>query len=306
MKLETSENSENSISEAAASFTLNSRDNTPLTYMKAGCGPVIVLANAYGVQPRLWDGVIKALTPDYTVIIWELRGIENADKPNPDFEFTVTEHARDLNEILQAEQIESAHCVAWCSGAKVALEYQHNFPGKLKSISFVSGNFTPFAPQLHCQSEWDEKMLAATSLLLQNPAAAPFFHDAIKTAIDAAMRGDTNIQGGRFGLLKMIRPEYISLMLAPMFNESTMVNYLAMINAYYRYDVSPLLAGLSIPLCFVWAEGDHISQPEQSRILSAQLPNSRAIPVADANHYMVIEKPELIANHIAEFISGLE
>ncbi len=287
------------------SLTLTSRHNTPLTYFKTGQGPVIVLANAYGVATRMWDGVIKALAPEHTIIIWELRGIENADKPSADFEFTVEEHALDLAEILRAEQIESAHCVAWCSGAKVALRHLHDFPGVLTSLQFISGNFTPFARNPSCQSEWDEKMLAATTLLLQNPAATPFFHDAIKTAIDAVMRGDNNVQGGRFGLLKMIRPEYISLMLQPMFNESTVVNYLTMINAYYRYDVSALLEDLHIPLCFLWSEDDHISHPEQSRILSDSFATVRAIQVPDSNHYMLIEKPDLIARHIAEFVSSL-
>ena len=285
------------------SITINSSFDTPLTYLKTGSGPVVVLVNAYGVVTRLWDGVIAELQNSYTVLIWELRGMDDEHKPSEDFQFSVDQHAQDLGDILDSEAVESAHIVAWCSGAKVALRYQHDSPQRCKSLILISGNFSPFSLQPDCETEWDKNMLAATDLLMMNPAAQPFFFDAANTAIEAVMNGDTDVQGGRFGLLKMVSPKYISMIMNPMFNEITMVNYLNMINAYYKYDVSSLLDSIEVPLCLIWSASDHISHPEQSRLLSQKLDGVEAVVIPESNHYMVVEKSDQVAGQIDRFAS---
>ena len=216
------------------SNSVSSSFNTPLTYQKSGSGPALILVNAYGTETKLWEGVIADLESKYTVLVWELRGMDDAHKPSDDFLFNVDQHAQDLGSIMDAEGLESAHLVAWCSGAKVVLEFQAKHPERCKSLVLISGNFSPFGPKPDCQTEWDKNMLAATDLYQVNPAARPFFYDAINTAIEALMRGETEVKGGRFGLLKMVSPKYIEMLMKPMFNEVSMGNYLQMINALIR------------------------------------------------------------------------
>ena len=76
--------------------------------------------------------------------------------------------------------------------------------------------------------------------------------------------------------------------------------------ALNRPDSHPLLRSLPMPALVVAGEEDRICPPEVQWALAAALPNATLAIVPAAGHFVVMEKPDVVAAHVAAWFNTLE
>lgn len=107
--------------------------------------PFVVVCNAYGAPLDIWENCIKKLSAEFSIILWE-PSILNVNSENS--EYFVTEqdsvHAymtKDILHIFSYFDLDSAHFLAWCSGARQAIDFYLKHPGKVRSLTLVNGAY---------------------------------------------------------------------------------------------------------------------------------------------------------------------
>jgi pimeloyl-ACP methyl ester carboxylesterase len=55
--------------------------------------------------------------------------------------------------------------------------------------------------------------------------------------------------------------------------------------------VRPLLSSVSVPTLIFHSDRDRIAPPEEGRILAAEIPGARFVPLPSANHLLLAAEP---------------
>lgn len=102
-----------------------SNQGVDLHYETAGDGPTVVFVNDVGYGAWLWGWHHDALAGPYETVVWDLRGTGESDTPaGPHGVGTL---AGDLEAVLSASGVGSAHLVGAGLGGMVALWYAREY-----------------------------------------------------------------------------------------------------------------------------------------------------------------------------------
>ena len=98
-------------------------DGVELAYERSGdsTAETVVFVEGLGYGRWMWDWQYEALADDYDVIRWDNRGTGESDVPEGPY--TVSEMAGDLEAVLDAADVESAHVVGASLGGMIAQQY---------------------------------------------------------------------------------------------------------------------------------------------------------------------------------------
>jgi pimeloyl-ACP methyl ester carboxylesterase len=111
-----------------------------LYYEEHGKGAPLVLVHGFSASGRIWDDFISAFTPNYRVIVPDLRG-HGKSTGHP-----ATIHhqcfASDLLALLDHLKIRSAHFVGHSSGGMSLLFIGRDCPDRATSLVLVSATYT--------------------------------------------------------------------------------------------------------------------------------------------------------------------
>jgi pimeloyl-ACP methyl ester carboxylesterase len=59
------------------------------------------------------------------------------------------------------------------------------------------------------------------------------------------------------------------------------------------------------PIQIVWAEGDPVANIEMGRAMSREIPQARYTELSGLGHFLIIEGPATVAEHILQFIRSV-
>lgn len=96
-------------------------DGTRLRLTQRGAGAPIVLIHGWKMSHRAWDKAVLALSHQFRVIAYDLRGMGESDKPDSSYDFS--EHAADLADVIAALELRDVTVVGWSMGCSVVLSY---------------------------------------------------------------------------------------------------------------------------------------------------------------------------------------
>jgi pimeloyl-ACP methyl ester carboxylesterase len=100
-------------------------DGVRLHYETTGDGPTVVFLNDAGYGAWLWGWHHDAVAGPYETLVWDLRGTGESDAPSGPLD--VATLAADLEAVLSAHGVGSAHLVGAGLGGMVALRYAHRY-----------------------------------------------------------------------------------------------------------------------------------------------------------------------------------
>ena len=81
-------------------------------------------------------------------------------------------------------------------------------------------------------------------------------------------------------------------------------NLVKFMRACDEINVRPLLPSLSVPTIVFHSDRDRVAPPEEGRILATEIPGSRFIPLASANHLLLAAEPawKIFREELASFL----
>ena len=246
-------------------------------WRREGDGPLLVFAHATSFHGRCWDQVIRRL-PGRRILAPDARGHGRSDKPAPPY------HWKTFAEDLAALDIEGAIGIGHSMGGYVVAAAAALRPGIFRSLLLIDP--TIFAPE-HYGPREDWGFVARRRAHWKSwEEMFERFKDRPPFATwDPLVLRDYC----RYGMLddgRLACPPEIE---ASIYTEA---NALAA-----RFD----LGAVDIPVTVVraghpWVPGEkYLGASPTDPCLAARFPNARDLLLADRNHYLPMESPELIA-----------
>lgn len=119
-------------------FTINriADNNTHLSVAVGGSGPVLVLLHGWPQTSCAWARVMPALTQRHTVVVPDLRGTGDSDRPEDGY--AKTNQANDIRGILTTLDLNSPVAVAGHGiGSMVALAWAAAYPDEVSHLILV-------------------------------------------------------------------------------------------------------------------------------------------------------------------------
>jgi non-heme chloroperoxidase len=149
-------------------------DGTRLHYEDHGAGRTLILIHGWSFSGRFFNGNVDELAAEYRVIVVDLRGHGESDKP--DRGYRVARLAKDLFDLIEALELEDVTVLGWSIGASIIWSYLELFGNhRLAACVFVQQ-----VPRQYYGADWkfnhttcfDEPSLARLQTQVEDDLAA--------------------------------------------------------------------------------------------------------------------------------------
>jgi len=261
-----------------------------------GAGQPILMLHGFPTSGYDWRGVIDGLASAYRCVALDFPGYGLSDKPEA-YSYSLFQQTDVVEAIARELTITEAHIVSHDVGTSVhtelvAREQEARLAFRVLSSTFLNGSMlqdlaaiTPF-----------QKLLASNQTLPQ------------------AMAISENLTANYIDGLKSVmkRPESLSEDDIVVMND--LIAYqegnrrLPALSVYMRerYIHRDRWIGAlkrTQRIQFVWADGDPVANVEMGGALAKEVPQAKYAELAGLGHFLLLEDPIAVANHVRDFIA---
>lgn len=255
-------------------------------YEMEGAGPTVVLVHGHSADLRLWAYQAPALVKaGFRVVRYDVRGHGHSEKPATGYRWE--DYARDLEGLLDALEIGSAHVVGLSMGGGIALELATEDPGRVVSLTLVDSALPGFV----YSQEFSEEIEALVACVRSEGAPTalerlwlthPFF-DGVRRVPK------------RFALLR----EMVLAYAAPDYREGA-------IPPDYRPQTIERLGEITAPTLVVVGEHDVPDFRLIAEVLANNLPRAHLEVIRDCWHLPPLEQPDIFNATLIAFLCKVE
>lgn len=243
-------------------------------------GPVVVLVHEMGGSLESWEESLPLMTPGHTVLRYDQRGWGLSEKS--DARFSIEDLVADLDALLIETGLEGPFVLAGGAvGGGVALAYAATHPQKVAGV-------VGFAPATGVPPERRAGSQARATKIEELGIREFVLTDTAPEAYPEGLRANRE----RF-------QRFIGLQLA-----SDLKSYANMIRMLAEADFDLIAERLECPVLLVAGAHDAMRTPAIVGAYARRLKRGRT-ETADSGHFMAIHAPEIIAEQILRFASGL-
>lgn len=243
-------------------------NNTSLFYELHGPpdGETVVLNNGIFMTAGAWAFQVAAMKKKYRVLAYDMRG--QGQSEHPDGDYTMELHADDLNALMDALNIPSAHMVGTSYGGSLNLVMALRHPARCKSLCAI------------CSIPRSDTLSAGVFEGWRRAAQlgdGRLFFDLIYTDVysEAFLRAHPDI-------VPAARERYALVDLAA---------FVKLLECFQRYDVSDQLGKITLPACIAAGENDILKTRPHVEELHRGIPGSEFHIIANAGHAAFFERP---------------
>ena len=263
---------------------------------ECGAGQSILMLHGFPTSGYDWRGVIEGLASAYRCVALDFPGYGLSDKPEA-YSYSLFQQTDVVEALARELSITEAHVVSHDVGTSVhtellSREQEGRLVFRLLSSTFLNGSMlqdlatiTPF-----------QKLLAANQTL---PQAIAISENLTENYIDGVRS-------------VMKRPESLSEDDIVVMND--LIAYqegnrrLPALSVYMRerYIHRDRWIGAlkrAQRLQFIWADGDPVANVEMGRALAKEVPQAKYMELAGLGHFLLLEDPAAVANHVRDFIA---
>lgn len=113
--------------------TIN-RNGVNIYYEDNGSGPAVLLSHGYSATTRMWAGQVEALTSQYRIVTWDMRGHGQSDSPDDPAAYSEQATVDDMAAILKHLGIESAVIGGLSLGGYMSLAFNLAHPQMVRAL----------------------------------------------------------------------------------------------------------------------------------------------------------------------------
>ncbi len=250
---------------------------TKLYHEVSGAGQPVVLIHGLGSSTRDWDAQVPEFARSYQVITVDLRGHGRSAKPAGPYQMAL--FAADLESLLQALGIASAHIVGLSLGGAVAFQFALDYPSRVRSLVLVNTGPTLGGTPEQAQQEIARRVgiVQQMGMRAMGQALAP---NLFPKPEHAALR-DTFIER---------------------WAENDPQAYIEATRSMLGWDVTARLGAITCPVLVIASDQDYTPVSAKEAYLKF-LPNARLAVIPDAHHAVTMERPEAFNPVLAQFLA---
>jgi pimeloyl-ACP methyl ester carboxylesterase len=257
-------------------------DGTRLRLAQRGVGKTIVLVHGWKMSHRAWDKAFVRLAEKFRVVAYDLRGMGESDKPDSACDFS--EHADDLEFIVNALDLQDVTVVGWSMGCSVTLSWLARRPLRAARAVLMNGpvklladpgfpygiTATYLAGLLNdLVATWPERERAFVSQIFRTPHPETvdwFTRIALQTPLDVVIR--------------------------------TVVHQ-------SKLDLRDVVAAVDIPLLAMFGRHDPYYSPALGEWIAQTAKRGRHVIFEDSAHCPPLEETEKFVAALSDFITSV-
>lgn len=248
-----------------------------VNYHIEGEGPALFLIHGISASHLAFAKVVKHLKKDFTCISYDLRG--HGQSPKATTPYSLDEMVADLEQLRSKLGIEKAHVAGHSLGGMIGPAYAKAYPNRVLSIGLLSTAAGRTA-------EDSDRVLAVVEKLE---------NEGIPAVLDAlASRWFTDEFAAK-------SPDLIAARLEQVQKNDPAV-FATVFRMYAEIEMAPWLDQIATPSLVLTGECDGGCNPRLNTFIAEQLPNSELVILDNLKHAIMIEAPELVAQHMLTFM----
>jgi DNA-binding winged helix-turn-helix (wHTH) protein/pimeloyl-ACP methyl ester carboxylesterase len=266
-------------------------DNVRLAYARVGTGhPLVKVADCFNHLDFEWDGPIwrhwvRELGKDFSIVRYDGRGNGLSEWDVADVSFEAWIH--DLETVVDAAGLEKFGLMGHSQGGAIAIAYAVRHPERVSHL-ILCGAYSRGAYHRDHPDAVEVRRALETLVQLNWGRTNPSFFQMV-TDLYIPEKA-TPVQRCWFKDLQLISV-----------SPENLVKYM---RACDDINVRPLLPSLSVPTIVFHSDRDRVAPPHEGRILAAEIPGARFVPLASANHVLLEDEPawKVFREELASFM----
>jgi pimeloyl-ACP methyl ester carboxylesterase len=274
-------------------------DGIRLHYVEwEGGEPALLMVHGLSANARSFGLWAETLAPKYRLIAPDLRGRGESDKPEGPYGVEV--HARDMELLLNALDIDRVVYIGQSLGATIGLQFAANYPDRVLKLMLGDYGGTP-DDEAQIAGLWNALHISLARIGTTYPSRDayldfwknnPFFQPMWSKYFESYVEADIEVLPDGTARSKMCKEA--------LEQDTTSLLYLNYENLYPKVRCPTLL--VRAPLGIL-GEKDYALSPTVADRIVRSIPNCRLYEVAGANHFtlFLVEQPELM-QEILRFI----
>jgi 3-oxoadipate enol-lactonase len=236
--------------------------------------PVVILVHSLGTSLRIWDAVVAPITGSLRVVRYDIRG--HGLTPASDPPYSVQELAGDLEQLMDALEIQRATLCGISVGGQIALQAAHDRPGQVESLILCDTALRIGTPEL-----WAQRIAAVNEGGLPAISAAV----AARWLTEQYQRSNPDATAGyRYAL-----------------ERCTAAGYIGACAALRDADLESIARAIRCRTLVLCGDEDQATPPDVNRALAAAIPGAQFELIRGAAHLPCIEKPGIVSAHLVSF-----
>jgi len=253
-----------------------------LYYEVHGSGPKLVLIEGIGYHRWMWYRQLSEFSRHFTTLIYDNRGVGKSDKPSGPYNHE--QNAGDLAGLLDHLGWDRTHVLGVSMGGFIAQQFALTHPSRVDRLVLVATGFggqkmVPVPPE------------AATAMM---PDPKLSLEERFRAAMPVAFGNKTWLEENRQEFDQIIRWRLEE----PQPPEAAM----AQIMAGATFDLSERVSQIQVATLVISGDKDGVVPPENARLLTDAIPNSRLETISGAGHLVIIEAAESFNELVIEFL----
>jgi pimeloyl-ACP methyl ester carboxylesterase len=264
-----------------------------VAYRDEGEGPVLLFSHGIFVDSSLWDGLVERLVPaGFRCVRPETPMGCHRIPLNPDTELSPPLVADLLRDFIDALDLGPVHLIGSDSGGAVGQMLSARHPDRIASLILANCDaldvYPPFPFTLLPPLARMPGGIAPLGLLMRiKPVRWAAYRVLTTDPIpDARLRAWLVPSASDPGIRRDIN------------------KLLAGVDKDQALEAAESLRGFRQPVLLVWGQRDRIFRPELARRLAAMLPDARIEPVPGGRTFVMLDDPDAVSLHIAEFVAA--
>jgi pimeloyl-ACP methyl ester carboxylesterase/DNA-binding winged helix-turn-helix (wHTH) protein len=253
-------------------------DGVRLAYAKVGNGhPIVKVADCFNHIDFEWDSPIwrhwvRELGNDFSLLRYDGRGSGLSDWEVDDVSFEAWIH--DLEKVVDAAGLEKFALMGHSQGGAVAIAYAVRHPERVSHL-ILWGGYARGAYHRDIPDAVEVRRALETLVQLNWGRTNPSFFQMVtdlyipEKATSEEQRWFRDLQQAS------ISPD-------------NLVKYMRVCD---DINVRPILPTLNVPTIVLHSDRDKIAPPHEGRILAAEIPGARFVPLAGGNHVLLADEP---------------
>jgi len=274
-------------------------DGTQVTYHTIGSeGPWVVIANGLGAGVAAWRHQIAYMGEQTRFLMWDYRGLHNPDDRDCSCRSSsstdlVETHVKDLQAVLQAEDVRGGLWMGWSFGAQVLVQMFHT--GAVRPNQLVLIN-PCYGRRPHDASGMRRLSPYVIDALERCP-------DALEQVVQrAASWPETASWLKRLGFVAATIDEDSLMDIVRHFQTVNPCAFLGALRAVASHRIDGILGRIDVPTLVILGEKDGVTPRSNAEPLAKQIPHVELFVVRHGTHFVLLEYPELLNLRVEKFL----